>query len=285
MRRLFVVGVVLGAGLAWADRPVDGWRSQLADDAAQGTSAEALNELAKKAGAASFGALVKTIPADDLAAALGAAHGGDGQAVKSALAKGLLKSLAALGAEVAVGISAGAAAPVIAAIGAAFLAGQVFDTLVADDAADAQARLRALDVKLELAKEEAERSKLKLERELLVGQLLVLQADATSLRLDRQALVAKYFAKQLSQAEYEQAWAALAARSGKIVKDYGDAVAKLKGLAPTNDEARLAELKARHRALKEQVDASGGQDHAAYLEMKAVYQEYMALKKALEKKR
>ncbi len=285
MRRLFVVLLAVAAEAAWADRPVEGWRSQLADDVAQGTSGQALDELAKKAGAASFGALVKAIPADDLATALGAARGGDGQAVKTALLKGLVKSLAALGAEVAVGTSVGAAAPLVAAIGAAFLAGQVFDTLIADDTTDAQARLRELDMKLKLAKEESERSRLKLDRELLLGQLLILEADATSLRLDRQALTAKYFDKQLSPEQYEQAWAALAARSAKLVKDYGAAVAKLKALAPTNDEARLAELKARHRALKEQVDASGGQDHAAYLEMKAVYEEYMALKKAMEKRR
>ena len=53
-------------------------------------------------------------------------------------------------------------------------------------------------------------------------------------------------------------------------------------MAPTGLEAQLNDLRERHRALKAQVDASGGHDEAAYAEMKAVYQEYLRVKKQLD---
>ncbi len=283
MVRIVFVALVLGLP-AWGAVTAESLKTDLVEEVQQSAALESLNELAKKAGAPSFGAVVKTIPVDDFATALGAAQGGDSAAAKQAVLKGILKSLAALGAEAAVGTGAVAAAPLIASVGAAVLVGAVFDVLVSDDQAEVTQRMRELDLRLAASKNEHDRKMLKLDRELLLGQLMLLQADATSAQLDARELLSKYARKLITREQYEQGMQALQGRYAGIVKGYDEARAQLIKLAPSNQETKLAELKERHRALKAQVDASGGQDHAAYVEMKAVYEEYMALKRSLPKR-
>lgn len=284
MRRIAFVLVLLGSRWAQAERPPETWKTELADDFTQSAGQESLNELAKKAGAANFGAVLKAIPADDLSTAIGAASGGDDQAARQALARGVLKALAALGVEAAVGAGASAAAPFVASVGAAFLVGKIFDVLVSDDQADTAQRMRELDLRLKNAQTEAERNKLKFDRDMTRAELVLLEGKATTLRLDADALFVKYAQGQLTREQYEAAVKKLQQEHATVVKGYAETRARLVKLQPTNQEAKLAELKERHRQLKALVDASGGHDQAAYAEMKAVYQEYMSLKRSLEKR-
>lgn len=283
MRSIFVLLVVIAAA-AHAERPADSWPSELASDFQQASGQEALNELAKKAGAPNFGAVLKSIPVDDLSTAVGAAAGGDDRAARQALVRGIVKALTALGVEVALGTGASAAAPFVASVGAAFLVGKIYDVLVSDDQAETAQRMRELELRLQASKNEAERKKLQFDRDLLRAQLVLLAADATSLRLDADALLAKLAQGKISREHYEAEMLTLQQRHAEVVKGYAETRARLVKLQPTNQEAKLAEIKERHRQLKATLDASGGHDQATYAEMKAVYQEYMSLKRSLEKR-
>lgn len=284
MRCSLFVSLLLVASAAHAGRPAESWPEELASDFQQASGQEALNDLAKKAGAPNFGTLLKAIPVDDWSAAAGAASGGDGQAAQQAFARGLLKALTAIGVDLAIGTGASAAAPFVASVGAAFLVGKMFDVLVSDDQAETAQRMRELELRLQASKNEAERKKLQFDRDMLRAQLVLLAADATSMRLDADALLAKLAQGKISREQYAAEMRTLQKRHAEVVKGYAETRAKLVKLQPSNQEAKLAELKERHRQLKAQLDASGGHDQAAYAEMKAVYQEYMALKKSLEKR-
>lgn len=67
------------------------FRNELADEAQQGPSGEALNEIARKAGYKTIGEVVKRLPVDDISSLVGSASLGDGEGTRQALQKGLLK--------------------------------------------------------------------------------------------------------------------------------------------------------------------------------------------------
>lgn len=286
-----LVLLIAGGNLLAADTPaganpqLEKLRDEVADESVQGLAGESLNEMAKKHGFKSFGTMVKSIPYDDWMAAAGAATGGDSKAAAQHFAKGLLKTLAAVGAEAGtvavVGTSSTVAAPLVVSIGAAVLTGMVFDALVGEAQVDIQDRLKRLREE-EAKKTEAEKKKFEFDKQMVVGQLILLQADATSLQLDYKQLVADYSQGRLTRAAFEAKVADLNAKWAKLSGEYNKVRDKLKTMAPTGLEAQLNELRERHRALKAQVDASGGHDEAAYAEMKAVYQEYLRVKKQLD---
>ena len=72
---------------------------------------------------------------------------------------------------------------------------------------------------------------------------------------------------------------ALIANDGEFRGYKGKAYLKDESLVAKNElgrqEDRLSQLREAHRALKAQLDASGGHDVAISREMKAVYQEFL----------
>jgi hypothetical protein len=256
-----------------------------ADESVQTVAGDSLNKLAKEHGFKTFGALVKAIPFDDWAAAAGAAEGGDSQSATQNFTKGLLKTLAAFGAEAAtvavVGTSSTVAAPLAASIAAAVLTGMVFDALVGDAQMDIQDRLKRLREE-EAKKTELEKKKFEFDRQMVVGQLVLLQADATSLQLDNKKLIADFAQGHMTREVFNAKVSELNAKWAKISVEYDKVRKQLRGMAPTGLEAQLNELRERHRTLKAQLDASGGHDNAVYTEMKAVYQEYLRVKKQVD---
>lgn len=288
---LALVPVITGGSLRAAGAPsgnnpqLEKLRDEVADESVQSLAGESLNEMAKKHGYKTFGAIVKVIPYDDWAAAIGSATGGDSKAATQNFTKGILKALAAAGAEVGtaavVGTSSTVAAPLVVSIGAAVLTGMVFDALVDDAQVDIRDRLKRLQEE-EAKKTEQEKKKFEFDKQMVVGQLVLLQADATSLQLDYKKLVADYAQERISREAFDAKVAELNAKWAQLSTEYNKVRDKLRTMVPTGLEAQLNELRERHRALKAQLDASGGHDEAAYAEMKAVYQEYLRVKKQLD---
>ena len=194
-------------------------RDEVADESVQTLAGESLNEMAKKHGFKTFGAIVKTIPYDDWAAAVGAATGGDSKAAAQNFTKGILKALAAVGAEAGtaavVGTSSAVAAPLVVSIGAAILTGMVFDALVEDAQVDIRDRLKRLQEE-EAKKTDQEKKKFEFDKQMVVGQLTLLQADATSLQLDYKKLLADYSQGRLSREAFDAKVAELNAKWAKL---------------------------------------------------------------------
>jgi hypothetical protein len=265
------------------------FRQQLADESQQGPSGEALNEIAKKAGYKTFGEVVKRIPVDDVSTFVGAASGGDSAGARQALEKGILKVLVAEGAGAGTAAVVGSSVlpPVAIGILASVATGMVYDYVVESNEAALKEEIgRKLDeMKSRRDMSASERENYQFWINAAQFDLTMLRGDAVMINFEIDQLARGVRAGKLSSAAYEAEYAKLKARYQGVVKEYAEALQRLRRVSGDRIaylQRTLQGLRDEHRALKEQLDASGGTDAATSVMMSQIYKEYLQVKKELD---